>query len=110
MESIEALIKVTLTLLVLYTTLLSHMYDAFATIYNADVVLDFPKISMADVTEEGTRGLLMILLCRLGPDSSNISNSSSDRSCGEKRSLSVCVVTTREDCVSFAETLIYLVK
>ena len=89
------------------------MYDAFATIYNADVVLDFPKIAMADVTEEGTHGLLMILLCRLGPDlrdSSNSSNSSSDRSCSEKRSLSVSVVTTREDCVSFAETLIYLVK
>ena len=76
-----------------------------------EIGLDFPKNAFADVTEEGTHGLLMMLLCRLGPGSSDSLNSNSGSSfSSEKRLLSVSVVTTREDCISFAETLIYLIK
>lgn len=77
-----------------------------------EIGLDFPKSATADVTEEGTHGLLMMLLCRLGPGSSDSWSSSSSGSSfsSEKRLLSVSVVTTREDCISFAETLIYLIK
>ena len=69
----------------------------------AEICAELPNVAKADVAVEETNGLLMIAICRLDSYSTNSSNNSIS---GGR--LSVSIVTSQEDCVSLAETLIYL--
>eukprot|EP01036_Dinobryon_divergens_P032948 gene32948-42635_t len=64
---------------------------------------ELPNTARANVTVEDTNGLLVMAQCRL--DSYSTNSSTNSVSGGR---LSISIVTTAEDCVSLAETLIYL--
>ena len=65
--------------------------------------MELPNTTRANVTVEETSGLLVIAQCRL--DSYSTNSSTNSISGGR---LNISIVSTAEDCVSLAETLIYL--